>query len=153
MKELDEHLENCRKFDLICYKTLLKVIYNIDDIEIVEVSAKRYKEHQRSFFSKSYLKEEDKAKLIIKALIDNKIDILFLQETTDKLVKEIEKATNDFRICKGDQEIDKSLCKSIILIREHSFPGLRSLQEENNIFYRNYRKLDKKDAREAYLSE
>ena len=49
----------------MCYKTLIKVIYHIDDIQSVGVNAKKYKQHQRLFFSKSFLKEEKKAKLIV----------------------------------------------------------------------------------------
>lgn len=97
---------------------MLKEIYDLDDIEVVTVKAKKYKEHQRSIFAKNFLNQKEKAKLIIEALNKDKIDIMFLQEVTNEVLNEIEKHTNNYRICKPNIKIhQEDDCKSVILIR------------------------------------
>ena len=84
-------------------------------IDTVNMRAKKFKEHQRKMFSKSFLDEEQKANFIIEALYKNNIDVLFLQETTSTFIKLVEKMTDSYRICKSGK-VDDELCKSVILI-------------------------------------
>lgn len=58
----------CRSFDLICYKTILKELYGIDDFSAVNVDATKYKNHQSEIFSKSFLDENIKIGYILTAL-------------------------------------------------------------------------------------
>ena len=80
-------------------------------------------------FGKSYLDEDKKINLTIKALRENKLDILFLVEATNTAIMELAKRLGGYRIVENTMKKEGG---SIILIREKSFPQLKTSLKNAN---------------------
>jgi hypothetical protein len=71
-----------RTFDLLCYHALLRHAYKIKSItEVANKDADSYNQLMKKFFSRSYLDEDKKLKLLLTLLYDEKslFDVFFLQ--------------------------------------------------------------------------
>lgn len=67
-------------------------------------------------FQVKFIKEEYKANLTLNNFEKLKLDVIFVQEATDKLIAEIYKQTSIFRVVHKDLSTSKDMNKNIILI-------------------------------------
>ena len=69
-------------FDLVCYHTLVKYVYKINDLKEIEsgkFSPKDYMALTEKYFSRSYLNEAKKIKKVKEALKKHSADVFFFQ--------------------------------------------------------------------------
>jgi len=79
-------IESIRRFDLFCYKTFIKLIYEeVTDITNIDLDSDRYIRQREKDFSKPYLNDKRKLEQTMKNLNNIEHDVIFFQEANENL--------------------------------------------------------------------
>lgn len=123
-------------FDLAVYRSLLKLIYNINNFNEIDLDSKPFLEYQRRKFSKSFLSRQLKERKTLEILKSTEIDIFFFQEADIQIIEEIGKKFDNFHL------VDRihANCTSIIFFRKDICPEIKDFRLANEHFCKEYYK-------------